>query len=64
MPTTGEPPSARGNMSSSARKETRMSDAPQSTKPTIYHRLEQLGVLVVGSTPEELGAYLKAEIDK
>jgi tripartite-type tricarboxylate transporter receptor subunit TctC len=27
-------------------------------------RLEQLGVLVVGSTPEQLAAFLKAEMDK
>jgi tripartite-type tricarboxylate transporter receptor subunit TctC len=27
-------------------------------------RLEQLGVVVVGSTPGELGAFLKSEMDK
>jgi tripartite-type tricarboxylate transporter receptor subunit TctC len=27
-------------------------------------RLEQLGVVVVGSTPRELAAHLKAEMDK
>jgi tripartite-type tricarboxylate transporter receptor subunit TctC len=32
--------------------------------PTIKERLEQLGVVVVGSTPEELAAFLKAEMDK
>jgi len=30
----------------------------------VKAKLEQLGVLVVGSTPEELAALLKAEIDK
>jgi tripartite-type tricarboxylate transporter receptor subunit TctC len=32
--------------------------------PTTKGRLEQLGVVVVGSTPEELAAFLKAEMDK
>jgi tripartite-type tricarboxylate transporter receptor subunit TctC len=32
--------------------------------PTIRGRLEQLGLFVVGSTPEELGQFLKAEMDK
>jgi tripartite-type tricarboxylate transporter receptor subunit TctC len=32
--------------------------------PTTKSRLEQLGVVVVGSTPAELAAYLKSEIDK
>ena len=32
--------------------------------PAIRGRLEQLGLFVVGSTPEELGAYLKAELAK
>jgi tripartite-type tricarboxylate transporter receptor subunit TctC len=32
--------------------------------PTTKERLEQLGVLVVGSTPEQLAAFLKAEMDK
>jgi tripartite-type tricarboxylate transporter receptor subunit TctC len=32
--------------------------------PTTKERFEQLGVVVVGSTPEELAAFLKAEMDK
>ena len=32
--------------------------------PAIKSRLEQLGVVIVGSTPEELGAHLKREMDK
>jgi tripartite-type tricarboxylate transporter receptor subunit TctC len=32
--------------------------------PVIKERLEQLGVAVVGSTPEELGRFLKSEMDK
>jgi tripartite-type tricarboxylate transporter receptor subunit TctC len=32
--------------------------------PTTKSRLEQLGVVVVGSTPAELAAYLKSEMDK
>ena len=32
--------------------------------PAVRARLEPLGVLVVGSTPEALGALLKAETDK
>jgi tripartite-type tricarboxylate transporter receptor subunit TctC len=34
------------------------------TDPTIKNRLEQLGVVVVGSTPEALGAFLKSEMEK
>ena len=32
--------------------------------PTIRQRLDQLGVGVIGSTPAELGAFLKSEMDK
>jgi tripartite-type tricarboxylate transporter receptor subunit TctC len=32
--------------------------------PATKERLEQLGVVVVGSTPAELGAFLRAEMDK
>ena len=32
--------------------------------PAIKARLEQLGVVIVGSTPEELAAHLKREMDK
>ena len=32
--------------------------------PATRARLEQLGVGVIGSSPEELRAYLKAEMDK
>jgi tripartite-type tricarboxylate transporter receptor subunit TctC len=32
--------------------------------PITKERLEQLGVVVVGSTPAELGAFLRAEMDK
>jgi tripartite-type tricarboxylate transporter receptor subunit TctC len=32
--------------------------------PVTKQRLEQLGVSVVGSTPEQLGRYFKAEMDK
>ena len=32
--------------------------------PMVKGRLEQFGATLVGSTPEELGAFLKAEIDK
>jgi tripartite-type tricarboxylate transporter receptor subunit TctC len=32
--------------------------------PATKERLEQLGVVVVGSTPGELGAFLRAEMDK
>jgi len=32
--------------------------------PTTKSRLEQLGVVVVGSTPAELAAYLKSEMEK
>jgi hypothetical protein len=34
------------------------------TDPTTKERLEQLGVVVVGSTPEALGAFLKSEMEK
>jgi len=34
------------------------------TNPVTKERLEQLGVVVVGSTPEGLAAHLKAEMDK
>jgi tripartite-type tricarboxylate transporter receptor subunit TctC len=32
--------------------------------PVVKERLEQLGLIIVGSTPQQLGAYLKAEMDK
>jgi tripartite-type tricarboxylate transporter receptor subunit TctC len=32
--------------------------------PAIKSRLESLGVTLIGSTPAELGAFLKAEVDK
>jgi tripartite-type tricarboxylate transporter receptor subunit TctC len=32
--------------------------------PMVKERLEQFGATLVGSTPEELGAFLKAEMDK
>lgn len=32
--------------------------------PAIRGRLEQLGLFVVGSTPEQLGQFLKSEMDK
>ena len=32
--------------------------------PTIKGRLEQLGLFVIGSTPGELGQFLKSEMDK
>ena len=32
--------------------------------PAVKSRLEQLGVVIVGSSPEELGAHLKREMDK
>ena len=32
--------------------------------PVTKERLEQLGVVVVGSTPAELAAFLKGEMDK
>jgi tripartite-type tricarboxylate transporter receptor subunit TctC len=32
--------------------------------PATRERLEQLGVVIVGSTPAELAAHLKAEMDK
>ena len=34
------------------------------TDPVTKGRLEQLGVVVVGSTPAELATFLKAEMDK
>jgi len=33
-------------------------------EPAIKTRLQELGLFVVGSTPEELGRFLKAEMDK
>jgi tripartite-type tricarboxylate transporter receptor subunit TctC len=33
-------------------------------EPTTRKRLEDLGLFVVGSTPEQLGNYLKSEMDK
>lgn len=33
-------------------------------EPAIKAKLDQLGVMVVGSTPEELGAHLKTEMEK
>ena len=32
--------------------------------PVAKERLAQLGVVVVGSTPQELGAHLKSEMEK
>ena len=32
--------------------------------PAVAARLAQLGMVIVGSTPEEMGAYLKADIAK
>jgi tripartite-type tricarboxylate transporter receptor subunit TctC len=32
--------------------------------PAIRGRLEELGIIVVGSTPEELGAHVKSELEK
>ena len=32
--------------------------------PVTRERLEQLGVVVVGTTPQELAAFLKSEMDK
>lgn len=32
--------------------------------PTVKGNLEQLGIVVLGSTPEELGTFVKAELDK
>jgi len=34
------------------------------TEPAIKARLEQLGLFVIGSTPAELGQFLKSEMDK
>ena len=34
------------------------------TDPPTKERLEQLGVVVVGSSPAELAAFLKAEMDR
>jgi tripartite-type tricarboxylate transporter receptor subunit TctC len=33
-------------------------------EPPIRAKLDQLGVVIVGSTPDELGAHLRAEMDK
>jgi tripartite-type tricarboxylate transporter receptor subunit TctC len=33
-------------------------------EPAIKAKLDQLGVMAVGSTPEELGAHLKTEMEK
>jgi tripartite-type tricarboxylate transporter receptor subunit TctC len=33
-------------------------------EPPIKAKLEQLGVMAVGSTPEELGTHLKTEMEK
>ena len=33
-------------------------------EPAIKAKLDQLGVMVVGSTPEALGAHLKTEMEK
>ncbi|MEA2960193.1 MAG: hypothetical protein QOI46_291, partial [Alphaproteobacteria bacterium] len=33
-------------------------------EPAIKAKLDQLGVMVVGSTPDELGAHLKTEMEK
>jgi tripartite-type tricarboxylate transporter receptor subunit TctC len=33
-------------------------------EPAVKQRLEELGVVVVGSTPDELATHLKAEMDK
>ena len=33
-------------------------------EPAIKARLDKLGVVIVGSTPEALGAHLKAEMAK
>jgi tripartite-type tricarboxylate transporter receptor subunit TctC len=33
-------------------------------EPAIKAKLDQLGVMVVGSTPEELGTHLKTEMEK
>jgi tripartite-type tricarboxylate transporter receptor subunit TctC len=33
-------------------------------EPPIKAKLDQLGVIIVGSTPDELGAHLRAEMDK
>ena len=32
--------------------------------PMVNERLEQLGATLVGSTPQELAAFLKSEMDK
>jgi tripartite-type tricarboxylate transporter receptor subunit TctC len=34
------------------------------SEPQVKTKLDQLGVVVAGSTPEELGAHLKAEMEK
>jgi tripartite-type tricarboxylate transporter receptor subunit TctC len=33
-------------------------------EPAIKAKLDQLGVMVVGSTPEELGTHLRTEMEK
>jgi len=33
-------------------------------EPQIKAKLEQLGVVVIGSTPEQLGAHIQAEMEK
>jgi tripartite-type tricarboxylate transporter receptor subunit TctC len=33
-------------------------------EPQIRAKLDALGVIVVGSTPEQLGAHLKAEMER
>jgi tripartite-type tricarboxylate transporter receptor subunit TctC len=32
--------------------------------PEVSEKLESLGAIIVGSTPEEFGAYVKSEIEK
>jgi tripartite-type tricarboxylate transporter receptor subunit TctC len=34
------------------------------SEPQVKTKLDQLGVVVAGSTPEELGAHLKADMEK
>jgi len=33
-------------------------------EPAVRGKLEQVGVVVIGSTPDELAAFLSAEMDK
>jgi tripartite-type tricarboxylate transporter receptor subunit TctC len=33
-------------------------------EPPIKAKLDQLGVIIVGSTPDALGAHLRAEMEK